>query len=183
MKTISTKQAAQRGFSMVELLIVIAVIVIIAAIALPNLTKSKAAANEQLAKARAANVASTQATFRSVMRKNRYATLQELRNTTAGGVPLLSPADVDPSGVGISHGGWRLLEVESPTATTFAIAIEQDGAAPDFSVSQAQPPREDGDGGWVGGGGECFVSYCVHEDAVVRRSECGPCTRSSPPAE
>ncbi len=36
----------QKGFSLIELLIVVAIILIIAAIAIPNLMKSKAAANE-----------------------------------------------------------------------------------------------------------------------------------------
>ena len=38
----------QHGFSLIELLIVVAVILIIAAIAVPNLLRAKAAANEAM---------------------------------------------------------------------------------------------------------------------------------------
>ena len=39
-------QNKQKGFSLIELLIVVAIILIIAAIAIPNLLRSKMAANE-----------------------------------------------------------------------------------------------------------------------------------------
>jgi type IV pilus assembly protein PilA len=42
-------QRRQKGFSLIELLIVVTIILIIAAIAIPNLVKSKAAANEAAA--------------------------------------------------------------------------------------------------------------------------------------
>jgi prepilin-type N-terminal cleavage/methylation domain-containing protein len=67
-------QTTENGFSLLELLIVVAIILIIATIAIPSFTKSRQSANESAAVANLRTLANAQATY-SISGGGRYETL------------------------------------------------------------------------------------------------------------
>jgi len=102
-----------RGFSLIELLIVVAIILIIAAIAIPNLLRSRIAANQASAVASLRTLNTAEVTYATTYNTGYSSTLGDLGPATAGGTPVATAAglvDEVLSGVSGTAGG--------PTATT-----------------------------------------------------------------
>lgn len=91
-------RASERGFSLIELLIVIAIILIILAVALPKLNQAKMNAYEMAAVSEIQTIHKAETLYMSQFGK--YATtLAELGPPSGGSTPGPSSADLIPSGL------------------------------------------------------------------------------------
>lgn len=90
-----------RGFSLIELLIVVSVLLIIAAIAIPNFLRARLAANEASAVSSCRTVNTAEFTFMAFYRQGYSSTLAQLGPPTSG--PATSAA-ADLIDVGLAAG-------------------------------------------------------------------------------
>ena len=103
---------AEHGFSLIELLIVVAIIMIIAAISIPDFMKSRMAANQASAVSSMRVINSAEVMYNSSYQKGYSSSLAALRAPPAGTAPSLSAAAlVDDVLAGGVKSGYTFLYV------------------------------------------------------------------------
>jgi len=138
----------QKGFSLIELLIVVAIILIIAAIAIPNLLRARMAANESSAVASIRTINTGEITYQSTYPTVGYA----LTLSNLGGVSPCTPSSgtaciIDSVLANGTKSGYTFTATGSggpPSVQYFATAIP-------IAVNQTG-----------------IRSFCSFEDAVIR---------------
>ena len=131
------QHAAVAGFSMIELLIVVAIVAIISAIAIPSFIASRRAGYENTAKQKLAAIAQQQTAFKTLLGKRRYGSISELQTATAGGSPLLTTTDTNVT-------GWTFSDEGAATATSFGAKVvpaQGNLATYSFYISEDQTLR------------------------------------------
>jgi len=126
----------QKGFSLIELLIVIAIILIIAAIAVPNLLRSKMAANEASAVGTVRSINNAEVLYSVTYPDTGYTTLAQL-----GGAAPCTPAPataciVDPvvSGAPNTKSGFKFKAAGDGSGPP-AVGFTANGTAVTFGTT------------------------------------------------
>jgi len=122
---------SSKGFSLIELLIVVAIILIIAAIAIPNLLRSRIAANQASAVGSLRTLNTSEITYSSTFNVGFTADLTSLGPTAGGGNPTSTAAGLIDSVLATgSKSGYSFTYSPGPSDSTGRIQTYSFTAVP-----------------------------------------------------
>jgi type IV pilus assembly protein PilA len=139
----------QKGFSLIELLIVVAIILIIAAIAIPNLLRARIAANESSAVASIRTINTAEISYNSAYPTVGFSSLANLAGTSCTPPTSTSACLID-------------TQLASGTKSGYSFVATASGSSPAGSYYAAASPITPNQTG--------NRSFCSTADAVVRYS-------------
>jgi len=114
------------GFSLIELLIVVAIILIIAAIAIPNLLKSRMAANQASAVESLRTIISVEVTYSSTYNQGYTSNLAQLAFPASGSANSSAAGLIDSVLAGGSKSGYTF---------TYAASAAVNGSTTNYTVN------------------------------------------------
>jgi len=160
----AAQAASPRGFSLIELLIVIAIILVIAGLAIPSFLRSKMRANEAAVAGALRSITTANETYLTTYGRGYAPDLATLAPPPAGTAPSATASGlIDPVLASGTRNGYNFIYA----------AVDTDGnGQPDQYTVNANPVQ-------VGTSGEKY--FYVDHTNVIREKLGGPADATSPP--
>jgi type IV pilus assembly protein PilA len=160
---------SQNGFSLIELLIVVAIILIIAAIAIPNLLRSRMAANEASAVGSVRTVNTAAVTYNSIYNNGYPSTLTEVGTTSVTQPSCNAGMFIDSVLTGGSKSGYSFSLGGGSAATTAPAGCTTAGYVDGYYITAV--PTSAGTTG--------TRAFCSDQTGVIRFNLGGTATAAS----
>jgi type IV pilus assembly protein PilA len=153
----------QKGFSLIELLIVVAIILIIAAIAIPNLLRARIAANESSAVSSIRTMNTAEAAYQSTYPTDGFSTT----------IPQLGPGAVGTVCAAAGPTSTNSCLIDSTLSNATVAGSAKSGYYFGYAPVAATGNANQQVGYYIGGAASGFNQtgvrgFCSKEDAVIR---------------